>query len=102
VLFGQEIRPTQDGSSLPGIAEIPFQFVLRVLRASRLGAGSGIHKLIWNAPLLAERTWLAQAVISAGCIKGAPQASNPPAFAIAVESEGALAPDIGASSTGAR
>ncbi|HXN18733.1 MAG TPA: hypothetical protein VN875_10405 [Candidatus Binatus sp.] len=52
--------------------------------------------------MLAERTWLAQAAISAGCIYSAPQAPNPPAFAIAVESEGALAPDIGASSTGAR
>jgi hypothetical protein len=46
------------------------------------------------------RTSSAQATISAGCIKSAPQAPRLPAFIAAIESEGGHAPAIGASKTG--
>jgi hypothetical protein len=39
-------------------------------------------------------------MISAGCINSAPQAPSPPAFITAIESEGALAPAIGANRIG--
>ena len=67
---------------------------------SRTGAGSGIHRLIWNGP--AARTASAQARIAAGCISSAPQAPSPPARITATESAGGQAPAIGASSSGRR
>src|SRR5207342_508597 len=64
--------------------------------------GSGIHRLIWNLPLLALRTSLAQATISGRAIKSAPQAPKPPAFATATDRAGALAPAMGARRIGTR
>ena len=69
---------------------------------SRLGGGSGIQRLIWKGPLVPARTSLAQALISSGFISSAPQAPSPPAFATAIDSEGALAPAMGASKIGVR
>src|SRR5690348_5849378 len=68
--------------------------------ASRLGVGSGIQRLIWNASPPFVRTSAAQAIISSGCIKRAPHEPSPPAFMTAMESEGALAPAIGANKMG--
>jgi hypothetical protein len=49
-----------------------------------------------------ERTSFAQAMISSGCISSTPHDPSPPAFATAIEMDGALAPAIGASSIGTR
>src|SRR5690348_4536844 len=65
---------------------------LRSCISSRTGAGSGIHRLSWNAPLLDSRTVALHFRISSGCIRRAPQAPNPPALATAMDSVGALAP----------
>src|SRR5271157_3794982 len=69
---------------------------------SRAGAGSGIHRFIWKAPLLLARTCSAQARISAGCISNAPQAPRPPALATATDRAGGHAPAIGANRIGTR
>src|SRR5271165_1477547 len=69
---------------------------------SRAGAGSGIHRFIWKAPLLFVRTCSAQARISGGCISNAPQAPRPPALATATDRSGGHAPAIGADRIGTR
>ncbi len=68
--------------------------------ASRAGAGSGIHRLIWNGP--ASRTASAQARIAPGCISKAPQAPSPPARITATDKAGGQAPAIGARRSGRR
>src|SRR2546421_3635944 len=68
--------------------------------ASRVGGGSGIHRLRLKAPLLLARPSAAQAIISSGCINSAPHDPSPPAFATAIESEGELTPAMGASRMG--
>src|SRR3984893_4004431 len=70
--------------------------------ALRSGVGSGIQRLIWNLPLLAARTSLAQATISGLAIRSAPQAPRPPALATAMDRAGALAPAMGAKRIGTR
>ena len=78
---------------------------LRACQGGRL-SGPGLHSikivLSWKAPLLFERTSFAQRLISSGCIRTTPQEPNPPAFAIAMDNEGALTPAIGASRMGTR
>src|ERR1700730_15319163 len=70
--------------------------------SSRLGGGSGIQRLSWNPPLLLARKSDTQALMALGCIKSAPQAPSPPAFATAIDSVGGQAPAIGARRIGAR
>src|SRR5579864_8819482 len=53
---------------------------------SRMGGGSGIHKLSWNEPLLDARNSLAQARIPSGFVSSAPIPPMPPAFATALAS----------------
>jgi hypothetical protein len=52
--------------------------------------------------LLPARSSAAQFAISPGCINSAPQDASPPAFATAIESDGALAPAMGARRIGTR
>src|SRR5580704_6302720 len=68
--------------------------------ALRGGAGSGTQRLRLKPPLLPARTSAAQAMISSGFINSAPHDPSPPALATAIESDGALAPAIGASRIG--
>src|SRR3954453_22874451 len=70
--------------------------------ASRLGGGSGIHKLSCTAPLEDERNSCIHAAIAVGDISSAPAAPMPPALATAIASEAGLAPAIGASRIGTR
>src|SRR5688572_13508478 len=58
--------------------------------------------LSWKMPLLCARTSSDHALISFGGISSTPQPPNPPAFATAIESDGALAPAIGARRMGTR
>jgi hypothetical protein len=69
---------------------------------SRFGAGSGIQMFSWKAPLLLDRTSRDQERISSGCMSRTPHEPRPPAFATAMDNEGAEAPAIGASNIGAR
>src|SRR4051794_1563132 len=58
--------------------------------------------LSWKVPLLFERTSSDQALISSGCMRRTPQAPNPPALATAMDSDGELAPAMGARRIGRR
>ena len=54
---------------------------------SRVGGGSGIQRLSWNAPLLWARTSCDQAAIAAGSMSRQPQLPRPPALATAMARE---------------
>ena len=90
---GGRASPASGGTAGPHAARNSRKRASRV--ASRSGAGSGIHKLRFMAPLQFARTSPAQSTISAGCIGKAPHAPSPPALAIAIESDGALADAMG-------
>jgi len=69
---------------------------------SRTGGGSGIHRLIWNPPLLWPRNSRTQSAIPSGDVVSAPSPPMPPAFATALASLAGQAPAIGACNIGTR
>src|SRR5215472_3910226 len=97
---GKAILPASGGTWGPQLAR-KLRTAASAL-ASRLGGGSGIHRLNWNPPLVPARTSAAQARIACGCIISAPQPPRPPALAMAMASEAGQALAIGAIKIGAR
>src|SRR5262249_57070757 len=69
-------------------------------RSWREVCGSGPRRLSWMASLLDSRTVALHFRISSGFIRSAPQPPNPPALMTAIDSDGALAPAIGAKRIG--
>ena len=70
--------------------------------ASRFGVGPGIHKLIWNSPLLSRRNSAHHVAISSGFSSSAPHAPMPPALATSTDNAGGHAPAMGAKRIGKR
>ena len=72
-----------------------------VVRVAR-GGGSGIQRLIWNAPLLPPRNSAPIAAMPSGGVVSAPKPPMPPALATAAASAAGQAPAIGAIKIGTR
>lgn len=98
--FGVFVSPAFGGISGPHL--LRNVRTASSLAASRIGAGPGIHRLIWKLPSLTARNCLAQSRISSDDKSSAPHAPIPPALATAIDKEGGQAPAIGARRMGIR